>query len=85
MYYAIGHFSKFLQTGAQRVDLTSNAASNDFFDSVGFVTTDNKNVVVLDNRQATDTYTIALTDKQSGKTLTFDMEPRSFVTVVWNQ
>uniref|UniRef100_A0A914PS18 Glucosylceramidase n=1 Tax=Panagrolaimus davidi TaxID=227884 RepID=A0A914PS18_9BILA len=85
MFYAMGHFSKFLQPGAQRVDLTTTATSQDFFESVGFVTADNKNVVVLDNRQAIDTYTISLTDKQTGKILTFDMEPRSIATVVWNQ
>jgi glucosylceramidase len=85
MFYAMGHFSKFLQPDSQRVDLTSNAATTDFFEGVGFVTPDNKNVVVFDNRQATDTYTIALKDKQTGKTLTFNMEPRSLATIVWNQ
>ncbi|KAE9553608.1 hypothetical protein FO519_003153 [Halicephalobus sp. NKZ332] len=84
MYYALGHFSKFLQTGSQRVDLTTDSISTDYFEYVGFVTPNNQRVAIFDNRQKSDTYTVALTDAASGKTINFDMEPRSFATVVWN-
>ena len=84
MYYALGHFSKFLQAGAQRVDLTTDSISTDYFEYVGFVTPDNKKVAIFDNRQKTDTYTIALKDATTGQTVSFDMQPRSFATVVWN-
>ena len=84
MYYALGHFSKFLQTGSQRVDLTTDSISTDFFEYVGFVTPSNQRVAIFDNRQKSDPYTVALTDAATGKTVNFDMEPRSFATVVWN-
>ncbi|KAE9551948.1 hypothetical protein FO519_004849 [Halicephalobus sp. NKZ332] len=85
MYYAMGHFSKFLIPGSQRVDLTfDNYDPNNYLEAVGFVTPNNQRVAVFDNRQKSDPYTIAIKDKQSGKTVQFDMEPRSYATVIWN-
>uniref|UniRef100_A0A7E4UUW6 Glucosylceramidase n=1 Tax=Panagrellus redivivus TaxID=6233 RepID=A0A7E4UUW6_PANRE len=84
MYYALGHFSKFVQPGAKRVDLTTNnGVSGDYLKYLGF-NGDNKNVAVFDNRQSSDTYNIELKDKKTGKVVKFDMEPRSYATVVWN-
>ncbi|KAE9551949.1 hypothetical protein FO519_004850 [Halicephalobus sp. NKZ332] len=86
IYYAMGHFSKFLQPGAQRVDTTiDNPDPNNYLEVVGFVTPQNQRVVILDNRQKSDPYTIALKDKSNGQTVQFDMEPRSIVTVIWNK
>ena len=86
IYYAMGHFSKFLQPGAQRVDTNiQNYDPNDYLETVGFVTPQNQRVVVIDNRQKQDPYTISLKDNSNGQTLQFDMEPRSIATVVWNK
>uniref|UniRef100_A0AC34RJJ5 Glucosylceramidase n=1 Tax=Panagrolaimus sp. JU765 TaxID=591449 RepID=A0AC34RJJ5_9BILA len=86
IYYAMGHFSKFLQPGAQHVDLiVENNDPKNYLEVVGFVTPQNQRVAIIDNRQKSATYTIALKDKASGKVAQFDMEPRSIVTVVWNK
>ena len=85
MYYALGHFSKFLVPGSQRVDLVFDKYDpNDYLEAVGFITPNNQRVAVFDNRQKVDPYTISIKDKQSGKTIQFDMEPRSYATIIWN-
>uniref|UniRef100_A0A7E4UQN8 Glucosylceramidase n=1 Tax=Panagrellus redivivus TaxID=6233 RepID=A0A7E4UQN8_PANRE len=85
IYYAMGHFSKFLQPLSQRVSLKiENYIATDYLEVVGFVTPDHHRVAILDNRQAAATYTINLVDAATNKTTSIDIEPRSIATIVWN-
>ncbi|KAM3959510.1 lysosomal acid glucosylceramidase-like isoform 1-T2 [Aphomia sociella] len=78
MYYALGHFSKFIPRGSKRIDVKSNFPSSFKLDNVAFLTPNNTIVVVLynDSDQAR-----VISIQQNGVEGLVLTEPKSVVTV----
>ncbi|KAK9892232.1 hypothetical protein WA026_019033 [Henosepilachna vigintioctopunctata] len=81
MYYAIGHFSKFLPEHSVRIDVSSSIEN---VQVVGFVTpgdsNNNHTVLVIMNK---NDYSTALSVKDGTDFINFNVEARSFTTVVY--
>ncbi|XP_033196409.2 lysosomal acid glucosylceramidase [Bombus vancouverensis nearcticus] len=75
MYYAIKHFSRFVDRGSVRISITDT----DTIKSAAFVTPSAENVVVLYNR-ATSPRHVVLKDVQKG-TLCLELSPQSMNTL----
>uniref|UniRef100_A0A914E957 Glucosylceramidase n=1 Tax=Acrobeloides nanus TaxID=290746 RepID=A0A914E957_9BILA len=96
VYYALGHFSKFVRpnsirvnlgiTGIQGISFHSADLLKDDVDGIGFLTSSNQHVVVLQNRDNNNPYQLSIQDAGiSGKEVKLTIEPNSFVTLVWNK
>ena len=77
MFYAIEHFSRFVERGSVRVSVTNDTAVN----ASAFLTPANDVVVVLYNN-ATSTQQITLQDSQK-KPLCLELSPKSMNTVIY--
>jgi glucosylceramidase len=78
-YYSIGHFSKFVQTGAHRISSTisENMANVDY---VAFANTDGSlAMVVANNNDAMKTFAV----KQGSAQFTYAIPAKSVVTITW--
>uniref|UniRef100_A0A914C648 Glucosylceramidase n=1 Tax=Acrobeloides nanus TaxID=290746 RepID=A0A914C648_9BILA len=86
MYYALGHFSKFITENSVRVQLnTQGITSKVYLEAVAFLTPSNQRVLVINNRDVSTNYAITINDANiTDKHLTLVLEPRSFTTIVWN-
>ena len=76
-YYYIGHFSRFIKTGAKRM-LTSSFSKN--VETVGFINPDGTKVVVALNTSDED-ITFTFTDKTDSTELT--IQNHSIMTMCW--
>ncbi|KAG8230905.1 hypothetical protein J437_LFUL002937 [Ladona fulva] len=86
MFYALGHFAKFVPNGSQRVDLrgeekVENAKATGDVEGIAFVTEENSTVVVLLNRGAEDA-TAVISDPERGE-LTENLPANSINTFVY--
>lgn len=80
MFYAIGHFSKFIKEDSVRVEAKS---SHSFVDLVAFQRPDNLMVLVLQNKHQTKTVKVEIKDpRRSAKVL--ELAPDSFHTVLYS-
>ena len=87
MFYALGHFSKFVRPGSYRIKLVNPNGDQPTtpFEAVGFSTPSNQRVVVLNNRM-TESYGISIEDaNRPGQTINLNLEGNSIVTLVWNK
>ncbi|KAE9222975.1 hypothetical protein PF005_g6480 [Phytophthora fragariae] len=84
MFYAMGHFSKFLPPDSVRVALTTSSSASSTLssvDSVAFLTPDNQVVLILSNRDsAAHNITLSLSSQQLSTSLT--LEALSIKTIV---
>ncbi|OWZ21923.1 Glycosyl hydrolase [Phytophthora megakarya] len=72
MYYAMGHFSKFLPPDSVRVALTASSTLTKV-DSVAFLTPDNQVVLILSNRDSSaHDVTLSLSSQQLSTSVTLD-------------
>ena len=87
MFYALGHFSKFVRPGSHKIQLVN---SNGYqptspVEGVAFSTPSNQIVVVLNNG-GKDSQTVNIQDiNRPGQTVTVDMDRNSIATLVWNK
>lgn len=80
MFYAIGHFSKFIQENSVRVETKTD---HSFVDVVGFQRSDNTMVLVIQNKHQNKAVRVNIKDsRRSTKTLV--LAPDSFHTVLYN-
>ena len=79
MFYHLGHFSKFVPPGSQRVKVTSS--QNTSLEYIGFVTPQTDTVMVILNTEARN-ITINITDKERG-TITGTIPAYSIQTYIW--
>ncbi|KAG6584810.1 putative glycosyl hydrolase family 30 protein [Phytophthora cinnamomi] len=84
MFYAMGHFSKFLPPDSVRVALTTSSSASSTLgnvDSVAFLTPDNQVVLVLSNRDSSaHDITLSLSSQQLSTNVT--LEALSIKTIV---
>lgn len=84
MFYAMGHFSKFLPPDSVRVALTTSSSASSALssvDSVAFLTPDNQVVLILSNRDSSaHNITLSLSSQQLSTSLT--LEALSIKTIV---
>ncbi|KAE9020329.1 hypothetical protein PF004_g5467 [Phytophthora fragariae] len=84
MFYAMGHFSKFLPPDSVRVALTTSSSASSTLssvDSVAFLTPDNQVVLILSNRDSSaHNITLSLSSQQLSTSLT--LEALSIKTIV---
>ncbi|KAJ9601521.1 hypothetical protein L9F63_000264 [Diploptera punctata] len=78
MFYALGHFSKFLPEGSVRVELS--AEHNGGIQSIGFLTPDDTVVIILYNKLNSDS-SVSITD--STRHMNIAIPKRSFNTVIY--
>ena len=77
-YYALAHASKFVRTGAQRID---SSAGTDGLDTVAFRNIDDGSIVLLvcNSASAERRFTV----RSSGKTVQISLARESIATYVW--
>ncbi|KAI1706332.1 glycosyl hydrolase family 30 TIM-barrel domain-containing protein [Ditylenchus destructor] len=86
MYYFLGHFSKFLRPDSIRIETKVKGecladTGEGFVEAVAVVTPENQHVLVIHNRDSVD-HNIRISDNAtSGKTVIFNMEPKSISTL----
>ncbi|XP_068226099.1 lysosomal acid glucosylceramidase-like [Palaemon carinicauda] len=80
MFYAMGHFSKFVKEGAVRLELTSSSAPNQL-EATAFRNADGTRVVVVLNRSETAVEVRVQVEDQG--TMVIDVEPRSLHTAIF--
>lgn len=84
MFYAMGHFSKFLPPDSVRVALTTSSSASSTLakvDSVAFLTPDNQVVLILSNRDSSaHDITLSLSSQQLSTNVT--LEALSIKTIV---
>lgn len=79
MYYHLGHFSKFVPPGSQRISVTSSRYHS--LEFIGFVTPQSNTILVVLNTQAKSA-SISIRDSKAG--MIFDMIPAfSIQTYIW--
>lgn len=85
-YYALGHFSKLITPGSQRVDLQISGYSKDLLlDGVAFRTAYAQFVVVLSNRNPATDYQLSLVNpSNSRQSVDIDVKRNSIVSIIWN-
>ncbi|KAH7730962.1 O-Glycosyl hydrolase family 30 protein [Aphelenchoides avenae] len=85
-YYALGHFSKLITPGSQRVDLQISGYSKDLLlDGVAFRTAYAQFVVVLSNRNPVTDYQLSLVNpSNSRQSVDIDVNRNSIVSIIWN-
>jgi len=87
MFYALGHFSKFVRPGSYRIKLVNSDGNQPTtpFEAVGFSTPSSQRVVVLNNR-VSDSYAVSIEDaNRPGQTINLNLEGNSIITLVWNK
>uniref|UniRef100_A0A914VEJ8 Glucosylceramidase n=1 Tax=Plectus sambesii TaxID=2011161 RepID=A0A914VEJ8_9BILA len=84
MFYAMGHFSKFIRPNSVRIGLTMD--SDSFLEGVAFSTPTSQRVYVIRNAHASDTYDFAIeAADRPGQVLHVSIEPSSITTIVWDK
>ncbi len=78
-YYYIGHFSKFVRPGAQRVHLHSNGSTDDTNKMIAFKNKDDSVVFIAMNDDET---TVTMNVNIRGDEYHLEIEPRSIVTLM---
>ncbi|KAK7085855.1 hypothetical protein SK128_008436 [Halocaridina rubra] len=79
MFYAMGHFSKFVKEGAVRLDLSSNDSHN--LDATAFQNEDGSTVIVILNRAEAE-YEVRIDVSVRG-TMTLMVGPRSLQSAIF--
>ncbi|KAK8727049.1 hypothetical protein OTU49_009904 [Cherax quadricarinatus] len=79
MFYALGHFSKFVQAGAERLDVTSSDLQ--VIQVTAFVNPDQTFVVVLLNRSEEEVEVTVNVEERG--TMFLNMPPRSLLTALF--
>lgn len=86
MFYAMGHFSKFVRPGSARIGLNLINRPTSPIEGIAFTTPTQQRVLILSNRNDEITYNLSVEDAaMSGKALQMSLEPRTIATVVWNK
>ncbi|XP_076646317.1 lysosomal acid glucosylceramidase-like [Halictus rubicundus] len=78
MYYALKHFSRFIERGSTRIDITDD----NLLKSSAFVTPSGETVVVLSNR-LDNPRNVTVVDAKKGK-LCVELPPRSMNTIIYD-
>jgi len=88
MFYAMGHFSKFVRPNSTRIAMSIDANAAGSVEGSAFIDGDDgkRRVLVLRNAHTSTSYDLQITDVtgRNGQVLQVSIEPQSFVTVVWN-
>ena len=79
MFYHLGHFSKFVPPGSQRIEVTCSEETS--LDFVGFVTPQMNTVLVILNREARD-ITFKIKDHKAG-VITETIPSYAIQTYIW--
>ena len=78
MFYHLGHFSKFVPPGSQRIEVKASEESSLQF--IGFITPDSLTVVVVLN---TEDQEIALQIYSQDSVINETVQPASIQTYIW--
>ena len=87
MFYALGHFSKFVRPGSHRIQLVDSKGDQPTtpIEGVAFSTPSNQIVLVLNNG-GKDSHTVSIQDiSRPGQTINFNIDGNSIITLVWNK
>ncbi|VDK44415.1 unnamed protein product [Anisakis simplex] len=85
MFYIMGHFSKFIRPGSQRIALTMSEEI-DRLEAVVVKTPSYQRVLVISNRDDELSYSLLIEDAAiNAMALHVTIEPRTIATIVWNK
>uniref|UniRef100_A0A7E4VSA1 Glucosylceramidase n=1 Tax=Panagrellus redivivus TaxID=6233 RepID=A0A7E4VSA1_PANRE len=88
MFYALGHFSKFVPPGSIRVKITDDSGTQPTGDieAVAFTTSDNRNRVIVINNRIETSKTVRIEDaSRAGSALTVEIEGNTLKTLIWKK
>lgn len=83
MFYAMGHFSKFVRPGSKVLSYTTNFTSNPSLKAIFFTREDDSIAANFVNTNDTDSFDITITDYRVPGYLNYQIPPSTFVTFIW--
>lgn len=88
MYYALGHFSKFIPPGSKIVDLYidgfDGGNEDDKLEGIAALTPDGNVVLVLQNREDDYTYKLEIDDlTHPNQIIRLSVPPKTIQTLIW--
>ncbi|RNA28300.1 glucosylceramidase [Brachionus plicatilis] len=83
MFYAMGHFSKFVPEGSVRIELKSEGLKNMNLAHVAFKNDKNKQIILILLNKSSQSVKYSIGDGESGKFINAVLEAHSFRTIIW--
>ncbi|VDN59158.1 unnamed protein product [Dracunculus medinensis] len=85
MFYAMGHFSKFVRPGSFRIESIIKDPSVPF-EAIAFVTPKSQTVLIMNNPDFEQTFMLTIEDKSiKDKFLDIILKPRTLMSIVWKK
>ncbi|CAF0930114.1 unnamed protein product [Brachionus calyciflorus] len=82
MFYAMGHFSKFIPEGSVRIDLEAEGLSSSSLAHVAFKNEQNRQIILVLLNKSSQNVTYSINDLESGKFINSMLQAHSFKTIV---
>lgn len=83
MFYAMGHFSKFIPEGSVRIELKSEGLNNANLAHVAFKNEQNKQIILILLNKSSQNVKYSIGDEQNKKFINSILEAHSFRTIIW--
>ena len=83
MFYAMGHWSKFIRPGSKVISHNSNLQSNSDLKALFFERPDGSIAANFVNINAVETFNITITDYKVPGYLNYEVAPKSLITFIW--
>lgn len=83
MFYAMGHFSKFVRPGSKVLEYTTNFPENSDLKFIFFTREDDSIAANFVNTNEHEIFNITITDYRVPGYLNYQIQPKSFVTFIW--
>ncbi|XP_052802399.1 lysosomal acid glucosylceramidase-like [Mya arenaria] len=83
MFYAMGHFSKFIRPGSKVLSHSDNLPSNSDLQAIFFEREDDSIAANFINTNETEAYNITIMDYMVPGILNQNIPPKSFITFIW--
>ena len=83
MFYAMGHFSKFIRPGSKVISHTDNMPENSTLKALFFTRPDTSIAANFVNMDENVTYAITIEDYMVPGILNYDIPPKTFITFIW--
>ena len=83
MFYAMGHFSKFIPEGSVRVELKSEGLKNMNLAHTAFKNEQNRQIILVLLNKSSQDIKVSIGDKENQKFINSILEAHSFRTIIW--
>ncbi|KAL4236266.1 hypothetical protein ACF0H5_004653 [Mactra antiquata] len=83
MFYAMGHFSKFVRPGSKMLEYSTNLPNDSDLKAIFFTRLDDSIAANFVNTNENEIYNITITDYRVPGYLNYQIFPKTFITFIW--